>query len=151
MYNYNSTRLLHRHLSKGFTLIELMIVVAIVAILAAIAIPAYTQYVTRSKLTEAMNNMADIRVRMEQWYQDNRAYGTGTSCGVTMPTASYFTLSCVASNSAQAYVLTATSTAALGTAGNYVYTIDQTNAKATTTFKGVSVTKACWLIKGSEC
>jgi type IV pilus assembly protein PilE len=153
MYNFNSVRLLRRHSSLGFTLIELLIAIAIIGVLAAVALPAYTSYVTRSKLTEAVNNLADTRIKMEQWYQDNRAYGSGTTCGVTMPTGTYFTISCAASNSAQAFLVTATSNAnaGIGASGDYIYTIDQTNAKATTKYKGASVTSACWLIKGTEC
>jgi len=62
---------------SGFTLIELMVVVAIVAILAAVALPAYNDYVTRSKLTDAVTGLSDFRVRMEQFYQDNRRYDGG--------------------------------------------------------------------------
>ncbi|MGH8742788.1 MAG: type IV pilin protein, partial [Burkholderiales bacterium] len=59
---------------NGFTLIELMTVVAVLAILAVIAVPAYNDYVTRGKIPEATSNLADLRVKMEQWYQDNRNY-----------------------------------------------------------------------------
>jgi len=54
---------------RGFTIIELMIAVAIIAILAAIALPAYNDYIQRGKLTEAFTGLADFRVRMEQFYQ----------------------------------------------------------------------------------
>ena len=65
----------------GFTLIEVMIVVAIVAILAAVALPAYGDYVRRGQLPEAFSGMADLRVKLEQYYQDNRSYGTsGGNC-----------------------------------------------------------------------
>jgi type IV pilus assembly protein PilE len=141
---------------EGFTLIEVMIVVAIVAILAAIAIPAYSKYIIRSKITEAVNNLADYRVKMEQYYQDNRNYGTGTTCGVTYSANSqkYFAISCAASNSAQSYTLTAGSKVGvgLGAANDYSYTLTETNAKATTIYKGVTQSgKACWLIAGNEC
>jgi prepilin-type N-terminal cleavage/methylation domain-containing protein len=70
---------------QGFTLIELMITVAIIAILAAIAVPNYTDYITRSKFTEAHGMLGDLRVKMEQYYMDNRRYGTtvgGGVCGI---------------------------------------------------------------------
>ena len=87
-------------LQTGFTLIELMIVVAIVAILSAVAVPAYSSYSMRGKIPDATSNLAALRVSMEQFYQDNRNYGTAPACGVTaMPVSSYFTFSCVSAGS----------------------------------------------------
>jgi len=57
-----------RKTHRGFTLIELMIVVAIIAILSAIAIPAYTAYVARSKLTEAFSGLSSMSVAAQQYY-----------------------------------------------------------------------------------
>src|SRR5258708_25584757 len=59
---------------SGFTLIELMVTVAIVAILAGIAIPSYTSYITRSKLLEATSNLLGMRTKLELYFQDNRTY-----------------------------------------------------------------------------
>ncbi len=58
----------------GFTLIEVMITVAIIAILAAVALPNYIDYVTRSRLVEAKSNLSDMRTRLEQYFLDNRSY-----------------------------------------------------------------------------
>jgi type IV pilus assembly protein PilE len=141
---------------RGFTLIELMIAIAIIAILAAIAIPSYSSYVVRAKITESVNALADARVKMEQYYQDNRRYGPtgGTTCG-TSPTENYFTYTCATFNSGQAYSITAASKTGVGlgtSAGDYSYTINESNSKSTTKYKGATQTgKSCWLIAGSEC
>ena len=73
--------------SRGFTLIELMIVMAIIAILGAVAIPAYRDYVVRSRLSGAASGLSEARVRMEQFYADSRTYAAGGGgCGPNMPT-----------------------------------------------------------------
>ncbi len=55
----------------GFTLIEAMVLVAVLGILAAIGVPNYSRYVTRGHLVDAGNVLAEYRVRMEQFYKDN--------------------------------------------------------------------------------
>lgn len=82
---------------QGFSLIELMIVVAIIGILAAIAIPQYGDYVRRGKVTEATATLAEYRTRLEQYYQDNRNYGLAPACGVLTSAFTglkYFSLTC---------------------------------------------------------
>src|SRR5574341_1335104 len=135
----------------GFTVIELMIAVAIIAILAAVALPAYNDYVQRAKLTEAFTALADFRVRMEQFYQDNRRYdGAGLNgCGAAAPNSKYFTFACApnAVVPSQTYVITATGIPSEGLT-NFVYTLNEKNVRATTTL-GTGWTgypnAACWV------
>lgn len=143
---------------QGFTLIELMIVVAIMGILLAIAIPNYQQYVLRSKLVEASTTMQDMRVRMEQYFQDNRTYAkAGNQCGVTMPDATqvkYFTYTCAAQTATpNEYVITAASTTKLSkTATDYTYTINESNRRRTTKLDGVTKNLDCWVLsKNGTC
>ncbi len=136
--------------SKGFTLIELMVTVAIVAILASIALPAYGRYVQRGKVPEAINGLAAMRVSMEQWYQDRRTYqavpAAGTACGVAVPTSKYFTFACTA-GTADTYSITATGVATSGMSG-FVYTVNEVNAKSSTiTATGWTGNAACWAIR----
>jgi type IV pilus assembly protein PilE len=148
---------------RGFTLIELMITVAIVAILAAVALPAYGDYVRRGQLPEAFAGMSDLRVKMEQYYQDNRNFGTnGGNCADVSPPSwaagtptltygggQYFTFTCSITNGGQGYTITATGSG--GRAVGHTYTITHGNVRATTEFMGSAVTKSCWVTKGSEC
>src|SRR5512139_3544113 len=70
---------------NGFTLIELMITVVIVAILAAIAIPAYQEYVKRGNRAAAESEMMDIANREQQYLLANRCYADLATIGYTLP------------------------------------------------------------------
>lgn len=67
---------MNQRLSRGFTLIELMIVVAIVAILAAVAMPAYTDYVRRARRSDAIEELLRLQQAQEKWRASNSNYGT---------------------------------------------------------------------------
>lgn len=148
----------------GFTLIELMIAVAVVGILSAIAIPSYRDYVRRGTLQEGFSTLSDMRVKLEQFYQNNRGYGTsgqaipcahdGTANRIDFAAAAgKFTFACVLTgaspNENQAYQLTATGNS--GAALGHTFTLNSSNVKGTSVFKGNAVTKSCWLVKGNEC
>ena len=129
---------------KGFTLIELMIVVAIVAILGAIALPSYSDYVARGKIAEATSTLSEMRTRLEQWYADRRTY-EGFGCSPTEQPSSFSVACDLAVN---AYTITATGQAGQGMSG-YAYTIDQSNAKTATM---PDSSGNCWLMKrGDSC
>jgi type IV pilus assembly protein PilE len=133
---------------RGFTLIELMVTVAVVAILSAIALPAYSAYVQRSRVPPALDGLQSYFTRMEQRYQDTGNYGTtGTTCGISLPTVANFTVTCATSNSAQNFTATATGS---GVMTGYTYTIDQGGTRATTAHpKGANT--SCWTMKGKTC
>ena len=137
----------------GFTLIEVMIVVAIVGILSAIALPSYRDYVTRGRIPEATSALATSQVKMEQWFQDSRKYRNAAGqCGgvpASDDSGKNFTISCEASSDT-AYVLTATGKASMN---GFTYTVNQAGVKATTTVpSGWTGSSTCWVTgKGGAC
>jgi type IV pilus assembly protein PilE len=136
-----------RHAQNGFTLIEIMIVVAIIGILAAIALPAYDDYVTRSKTAEAISNLGSLRVKMEQFFQDNRTY-VGGPCTTAAGEAKYFTYACATGEpTASTYIIVATGVTAQQM-GGFVYSINHANTKSTvisSPSKWTAGTSSCWV------
>jgi len=142
---------------RGFSIIELLVVVGLIAILAAIAVPAYVGYTEKSKLVEGPKELSALRIRMEQYFQDNRTYvdnsGVNPTCGTTVPVSTNFTYACD-SVDAVSYVWSASNKAdvGLGSADAYTYTIDQLGAAKTTAHpKKAAGIKNCWLVRKREC
>lgn len=133
----------------GFTLIELMITVAIVAILSAIAIPQYSEYVMRSRITEATSRLSDQQLKMERYFQDNRSYqGVPPACApnTVAPTpvaTAHFNFTCVPGPTT--YLVTATG---FGPMLGFVYTLNEASVRATTGAPaGWVLSPACWVLK----
>lgn len=137
---------------RGFTLIEIMITIAIIAILSAIAVPQYQDYVTRGELPEAHAGLGAFRVQMEQYYQDNRNYGTG-GCGAAAPVYKYFAHTCTITSGGQGFTATAT-----GTGGRvngpppFIFTLNEQNTRATTSSPaGWGTFANCFVTRKGSC
>ena len=141
------------HRQSGFTLIELMVTVAIIAILAGVALPSYTQFVIRGKLQEASSNLLAMRTKMELYFQDNRSWDPAPPApkpctpgsGVPIPNLKYFDITCPATvTPATTYLVQADGKPGTDLAG-LTMTIDQANVRRT-----VSV-PAGWTMPATNC
>jgi type IV pilus assembly protein PilE len=146
------------HRARGFTLLELMIAVAVMAILAAIALPSYTDYITRSKLTEAHQVLSDLRVKQEQTFQDNRTYSAALCApsGADAQQVKYFTFACPAAPSATSFTIEATGQNDLA---GIKFSVNENNVRTTTVTAGSKMANKgyvgnanCWVTKkGGQC
>jgi len=119
--------------NRGFTLIELMIAVAVVAILAMIAIPTYTSQVVKGRRSAAEAVLLDIAQRQQQYLIDARAYAASVAAlGTTTPAnvSAYYTVTTVpAAGPPPTFTATATPIAGTSQAGDVTLGIDNTGAK----------------------
>ena len=131
----------NRKSSRGFTLVELMVTVAVISILAAIGYPAYTNYTYKARRTEGTGALLDFATRMERYYADNNSYA-GATVGNIMGGANtehdYYTLSVALSNGNHSYTLSAASAGAQASDTCGTFTINSLGAR------NVSGTGTCW-------
>jgi prepilin-type N-terminal cleavage/methylation domain-containing protein len=123
---------------RAFTLIEVMIVVAIIAILAAIALPSYLDYILRGRITDATNGLSAIRADMERYFQDNRTYAAvagppaftppcsdASAAGLARRTfGQFFVVSCLAADGGDPARSMAAGVAGAGPAGGYTLVVN---------------------------
>lgn len=141
---------------RGFTLIELMITVAIVSILAGLAYPSYSDYILRGRLVDATNTLAATSARMEQYFQDNRTYaavGTFTPPCATVQTVGTFSVSCTGTGSVLSATLYTIVARGSGATSGFVFTVDQNGTRMTTGVKSGWGTPpyTCWVAKKGSC
>jgi type IV pilus assembly protein PilE len=125
----------------GFSLIELMIAVVIVAILASVAYPSYQDYMRRGPRAEAQAHMMDIAGRQGQFLIDNRAYAeTAATLGVTTPAtvSAKYTIAIAAGDTPPTFTVTATPTGDQANDKCGTLTLNNTGAKT------ASGTGSCW-------
>ncbi|CAN5696818.1 type IV pilin protein [soil metagenome] len=147
-----------RRSSSGFTLIELMIVVAIIGILSSLAYPSYRDYILRGRLVDATTSLSSFRANMERYYQDNRTY-TDVSSTILAPcsasttvasrTVGTFLITCSV-RTANAFTLDATGS---GATNGFRFTQTNTDLRATPASPAGWNTNSCttiWVLKRSQ-
>ena len=138
-----------KRIQRGFTLIEVMITVAIVGILLAVAVPAYSDYVTRGRLSEAFTALGGAQPAAEQYWSNNRTYA-GFDASPSFPAATANFTYTLSNATASTYTLTATGT---GKMSGFVYTLNESGTHATTgSPAGWGTNASCWVDhKGGTC
>lgn len=135
---------------QGFTLIELMTAVAVAAILSSIALPSFSEYLTRGRIPEAIGRLTMQQLRLEQYFHDNRSYEDAPACATDTTSSTTFDFSCPLLERDH-FVLQATGK---GSMNGFQYTIDDAG-----TMRTLSVPpgwrlpeRDCWVQrKGGTC
>ena len=135
---------------SGFTLVELMVGIAIIAILTAVALPAYRNYVITSRLTEAFSSLATAQAASEQFWSNNRTY-VGFDTAASFPRNSTNFNYALSGADTSSYTITATGVGGSPVAG-FSYTIDQNGSRTTVSTPSWGTSTTCWINKqGGAC
>ncbi len=136
----------------GFTLIELMITVAVIGILAAIAYPSYTEYVTRSRRADAKAGLLSVQLAQEKYRANNTSYGTLAQIGILPPPVSlcvsavpvspncYYTIAIVGTPDSTNYTVTAAPRSPHTDATCGTFAVNQNGADSSGTYASTT----CW-------
>ena len=130
----------------GFTLIEILLAVAVIGIITAVALPNYSAYVTRAKLTEAFSALSGMQPNAEQFWANNRTFA---NMAPLPPDTANFTYA-LGNASPSTYTISATG---IGQLTGFAFTINQNGARATTAVPaGWTLTATCWVDrKSGQC
>jgi type IV pilus assembly protein PilE len=142
---------------RGFTLIELMITVTVVAILAAVALPAFNNQIRKSRRTDARTMLLDLSARAERMYSATNSYWDAASAltpvdlgypaGTAWPLASgggYYTVN-ISNSTASTYTFTATVTGAQTTDTTCkTFVVDNTGKQSAADSSNADQTQTCW-------
>lgn len=158
-----------RNATSGFTLLELMITMAVIGVLMAIAYPSYREHVLRGQLVDGTNALSTMRAQMERFFQDNRTYVSTTAGGVTFTspcdaaaseasrTFGKFVVTCATGQpTATTFTLVATGSPGSSVAG-FVYTVTQDGTPGTvvpagSAWSGWASCASAWIVKrGQPC
>lgn len=135
---------------SGFTLIELMIALAIIAVITAVALPSYRNHVISSRLTEAYSGLAAAQSAAEQFWSNNRTY-VGFNAASNFPQATSNFTYALSNDSASTYTVTASGVAGSPVSG-FSYTINQNGNRTTVATPSWGTSASCWINKeGGAC
>ena len=144
-----------KRIAQGFTLVEVLVTVAIIGIVTAVALPSYSAHVMRGRVSEAFGALGGVQINAEQFWSNSRTYigfdGAAAAGGRMPGNTTNFTYA-LSNATVSTYTVTATG---IGPATGFVYTINQSGAKATTGVPatgGWTANGACWVDrKGGAC
>lgn len=137
----------------GFTLLELLIVIAIIGILSGIALPAYKDYTRQGHLSAAASTLSMLANQLESHYLETRRYSNDQDiCDIPDSSDDYFNYTCTLQNdSDQQYLLSASSTSKLSASKTIILSLNEQGIKSTRILTGSNASEEfqCWILSSS--
>jgi type IV pilus assembly protein PilE len=130
-----------RYRSAGFTLLELMVAVAVAGILATLALPSFSEYLLRGRIPQAAARLSTSELHLEQYFQDRRTYAGAPECTGDTTSNTYFDFGCPVVDDAH-FVVQAVGK---GSMSGFVFSVDDQSIRRT-----VSVPTG-WSLPGTDC